>query len=50
MMTAIPHPDTARIHLHCAIITVSDTRDLDSDRSGQLIGQYLNHIDHIVDS
>ena len=50
MMTAIPHPDTARIHLHCAIITVSDTRDLDSDRSGQLIGQYLNHIDHVVDS
>jgi molybdenum cofactor biosynthesis protein B len=50
MMTALPHPDTTRIHLHCAIITVSDTRDLDSDRSGQLIGQYLNHIDHIVDS
>ncbi len=32
-----PHPDQETIIVRCAIITVSDTRTPESDRSGQLI-------------
>lgn len=48
-MTTIPHPDTNPICLHCAVITVSDTRDLETDRSGKLIKEYLDHAEHSVD-
>jgi len=48
-MTTIPHPDSRSIRLHCAVITVSDTRNIESDRSGQLIQEYLTHSEHIVD-
>ena len=34
--------------VHCAVITVSDTRTLETDRSGQLIWQLLHDQGHIV--
>ncbi len=49
-MMTIPHPDETLMSLHCAVITVSDTRTIESDRSGQLIQQYLSHASHLVNS
>jgi molybdenum cofactor biosynthesis protein B len=43
---AQPHPDTAKLIVNCAVITVSDTRSLETDRSGQLIKQLLLDADH----
>lgn len=37
----IPHPDTQNVALACAIITVSDTRTINTDKSGQLIQKLL---------
>ncbi len=47
-MSLTPHPDTVLIPLHCAVITVSDTRTPESDRSGQLIQQLLVEAAHQV--
>ncbi len=47
-MDSIPHPDTVLISLNCAVITVSDTRTPDTDRSGQLIQQLLAEAAHQV--
>lgn len=47
-MTAIPHPDSAEFAVRCAVITVSDSRTLESDRSGQLIQQLLVEAGHQV--
>ena len=47
-MTQHPHPDPAHITLNCAIITVSDTRSPETDRSGQLIRQLLLEAGHEV--
>ena len=47
-MTHLPHPDTAKITVHCAVITVSDTRTPETDRSGQLIKQLLLDSGHAV--
>ena len=44
----IPHPDTKAITINCAIITVSDTRTLDTDKSGQLIQQLLLKAGHQI--
>jgi molybdenum cofactor biosynthesis protein B len=43
-----PHPDTALVSLSCAVMTISDTRTPDTDRSGQLIQQLLTEADHRV--
>ncbi len=43
-----PHPDTATRSVTCAVITVSDTRTKDTDRSGQLIQQLLAESQHTV--
>ncbi|MBV8886620.1 MAG: MogA/MoaB family molybdenum cofactor biosynthesis protein [Chroococcidiopsidaceae cyanobacterium CP_BM_RX_35] len=40
-MTHIPHPDTPGMTVNCAVITVSDTRSPETDRSGQIIKQLL---------
>lgn len=37
----IPHPDSQKITVKCAIITVSDTRTPETDKSGQIIKQLL---------
>lgn len=36
-----PHPDSQEITVTCAVITVSDTRTTETDKSGQLIQQLL---------
>jgi len=40
-MAHLPHPDSADMTVTCAVITVSDTRSPETDRSGQLIKQLL---------
>ena len=42
------HPDSTRIIVNCAIITVSDTRTLETDRSGAIIKQLLVEAGHAV--
>jgi molybdopterin adenylyltransferase len=43
-----PHPDSAPMAVNCAVITVSDTRSPETDRSGQLIQQLLIEAGHAV--
>jgi molybdopterin adenylyltransferase len=40
-MDTIPHPSKEPVSVRCAVVTVSDTRTIESDRSGQLIQQLL---------
>jgi molybdopterin adenylyltransferase len=47
-MTAIPHPDAAAISIACAVITVSDTRTVETDRSGQMIQALLQAAGHRI--
>ncbi|HTL88424.1 MAG TPA: molybdenum cofactor biosynthesis protein B [Leptolyngbya sp.] len=47
-MSAQPHPDEHGITVSCAVITVSDTRTIDTDRSGQLIQQLLAASGHTI--
>lgn len=42
----IPHPDPEIISLGCAIITVSDTRTKETDKSGQFIQEILRIYGH----
>lgn len=44
----IPHPDNQAVAVKCAIITVSDTRTSDTDKSGQLIKQLLSDAQHQI--
>ncbi|QNP30222.1 MogA/MoaB family molybdenum cofactor biosynthesis protein [Cylindrospermopsis curvispora] len=43
-----PHHDMTAITANCAVITVSDTRNIQTDRSGQLIQQLLLTANHII--
>lgn len=43
-----PHPDLTPVAVTCAILTVSDTRTLETDRSGQLVDQSLRDAGHQV--
>ncbi|CAA9301310.1 Molybdenum cofactor biosynthesis protein MoaB [uncultured Leptolyngbya sp.] len=45
-MAATPHPDSAAFAINCAIITVSDTRTVETDRSGEMIRQLLIDAGH----
>ncbi|MCY7278523.1 MAG: MogA/MoaB family molybdenum cofactor biosynthesis protein [Phormidesmis sp. CAN_BIN44] len=47
-MTHHPHPDAPGMTVSCAVITVSDTRTRDTDRSGQLIKQLLSEAGHAI--
>jgi len=47
-MAQQPHPDTTGMTVNCAVITVSDTRLPETDRSGQLIKQLLLDAEHGV--
>lgn len=47
-MAQQPHPDLAGMTVNCAVITVSDTRSPETDRSGQLIKQLLLDAGHAV--
>lgn len=44
-----PHPDQVAIAVNCAVITVSDTRTEETDRSGQLIQQLVRDAGHTVE-
>jgi len=44
----IPHPDSQNRAVNCAVVTVSDTRTIESDRSGQLIQQILQQAGHQI--
>ena len=44
----IPHPDNKEIAINCAIVTVSDTRTSETDKSGQLILQLLKNAGHNI--
>ncbi|MBW4644380.1 MAG: molybdenum cofactor biosynthesis protein MoaB [Goleter apudmare HA4340-LM2] len=47
-MTLQPHPDRQRITVTCAVITISDTRSPETDKSGQLIQQLLLGANHRI--
>lgn len=47
-MKGIPHPDREAIAINCAVITVSDSRTPETDRSGQLIRELLTQKGHQV--
>ncbi len=43
-----PHPDRQTFPVTCAVLTISDTRTRESDRSGQLAQQLLQAAGHFV--
>ncbi|MBD2579659.1 MogA/MoaB family molybdenum cofactor biosynthesis protein [Oscillatoria sp. FACHB-1406] len=45
---SIPHPDEPNRTVGCAIITVSDTRTLETDRSGRILQTLLLEAQHRV--
>ena len=47
-MTVVEHKATAPSSVRCFIITVSDTRTMDDDASGQAITQLLTAAGHVV--
>jgi len=47
-MTHFPHPDSPGMMVTCAVITVSDTRTEETDKSGQLIKQLLADAKHTL--
>ncbi|NMG21520.1 MogA/MoaB family molybdenum cofactor biosynthesis protein [Brasilonema bromeliae] len=49
-MTHIPHPDSPGITVTCAIVTVSDTRSKQTDKSGQLIQELLRNANHVIEA
>jgi molybdenum cofactor biosynthesis protein B len=40
-MTQQPHPDSPGVSVNCAVVTVSDTRTTETDKSGQIIKELL---------
>jgi len=44
----IPHPDNQTVAVNCAVVTVSDTRTPQTDRSGQIIQQLLQNAGHQI--
>lgn len=49
-MTQQPHPDSSEITSACAVVTVSDTRTHETDKSGQIIQQLLVNANHAVEA
>ena len=43
-----PHPDEQSIAVKCAVITVSDSRTTDTDKSGRIIQQLLTDAGHQI--
>jgi molybdenum cofactor biosynthesis protein B len=48
MTNANPCPDPPAYRVNCAVITVSDTRDRETDKSGKYITQSLTNAGHLV--
>lgn len=47
---AIPHPDSDFLAVVCGVITVSDTRTVNTDKSGQLIKSKLRTAGHRLEA
>ncbi len=47
-MKNLPHPDVPGTTINCAVITVSDSRTIETDKSGQLICELLSNVNHTV--
>lgn len=47
-MVQLPHQDLVALPINCAVVTVSDTRSVETDRSGQLLKQLLLEAGHSV--
>jgi len=47
-MVQLPHQDLVDLQINCAVVTVSDTRSVETDRSGQLLKQLLLAAGHTV--
>ena len=47
-MNSQTHPDTEEIIVNCAVITVSDTRNQETDKSGQIIQKLLTDSNHKI--
>ncbi|MDX2232042.1 MAG: MogA/MoaB family molybdenum cofactor biosynthesis protein [Leptolyngbyaceae cyanobacterium bins.349] len=47
-VTSTPHPDQTEFAVPCGVLTVSDTRTVETDRSGQIIQQLLVEHGHAV--
>ncbi|MEA5576926.1 MogA/MoaB family molybdenum cofactor biosynthesis protein [Anabaena sp. UHCC 0451] len=43
-----PHPDAENITVNCAVVTVSDTRNPETDKSGKLIQDLLLSAHHLI--
>ncbi|MDF5729600.1 MAG: MogA/MoaB family molybdenum cofactor biosynthesis protein [Rhizonema sp. PD38] len=48
-MMLIPHPDSSGMTVNCAVVTVSDTRSQETDKSGQLIQQLLRDANYTIE-
>ena len=48
MSTTIPHADKEKIAINCAVITVSDTRTKETDKSGRMVRQLLTDSGHKI--
>ncbi len=48
MSPSLPHPDPPEVSVNCAVITVSDTRTPETDKSGQLIQALLQNAGYLV--
>ena len=46
LLMSFPHPDATNWPVECAVVTVSDTRTVETDRSGQLIQHLLREAGH----
>jgi molybdopterin adenylyltransferase len=46
MAAILPHSNIAKIVVNCAVITISDSRNRDNDRSGRLIQELLAEAGH----
>ncbi|MDX2254518.1 MAG: MogA/MoaB family molybdenum cofactor biosynthesis protein [Pseudanabaenaceae cyanobacterium bins.39] len=44
-----PCPDPPSYQVHCAVITVSDTRTAETDKSGKFIKQSMLNAGHLID-
>jgi molybdopterin adenylyltransferase len=48
IMAKIPHPDEQKISVNFAVVTVSDTRTPETDKSGLIIKQLLENAGHNI--
>ena len=47
-MTKTPHADLVFIQVNCAVLTISDSRTIETDKSGKIIGELLQNQGHQI--